>query len=154
VQQGSLFSLRYSLIFRVLIYGAALAAMVFLLKFLQYRYLVRDLSIEFYGGLIAVLFVVLGAWVGARLTARKVKIVTAPSAFVRDEENLRQTGISKRELEVLVLMALGNSNQEIAAKLFVSPNTIKTHAASLFVKLDVKRRTQAIQRAKELQILP
>ncbi len=121
---------------------------------LEYRYFIHELSIEFYAGLIAVLFVILGAWVGSRLTTKKI-ILPGPAAnFKLDEEQLKHTGISKREFEVLELMSKGNSNQEIADKLFVSPNTVKTHAANLFVKLDVKRRTQAIQKAKELRLLP
>jgi len=129
-----------------------LAILVFLLKWLEYRYLIHALSIEFYAGLIAVCFVILGAWIGSRLTHRKKIIVT--TSFELDPERLRLAGLSKRELEVLQLMSEGNSNQEIADKLFVSASTVKTHAANLFVKLDVKRRTQAIQKAKQLSLIP
>jgi ATP/maltotriose-dependent transcriptional regulator MalT len=73
--------------------------------------------------------------------------------FQLNEALLAQTGISKREYEVLELMAQGLSNQEIAEKLFVSLNTVKTHTSNLFVKLDAKRRTQAIQKAKELGLI-
>jgi two-component system, NarL family, response regulator LiaR len=138
----------------ILIYGCLLAALVFLMKFFEYRYLVRDLSLEFYLGFIAVMFMVLGIWAGWKITSRKTMIVTVPANdFVLDQARVDQLGISKRELEVLDLMAAGLSNQEIADKLFVSLNTVKTHTSSLFVKLDVKRRTQAIQKAKELSIL-
>lgn len=139
---------------KIIFYGVTLALLVFLLKFLQYRYFIHDLSIEFYAGLIALLFVVLGVWVGSKLTAAKEIIVTVTSQpFQQDQAQLRNTGISKRELEVLELMSTGNSNQEIAEKLFVSTSTVKTHVASLFSKLDVKRRTQAVQKAKELRII-
>jgi two-component system, NarL family, response regulator LiaR len=139
----------------ILLYGLVLALLIFLLKVLEYRYFLRELSIEFYIGIIAVFFAALGAWVGFRLTGKKtVVVVPLQPEFTINEETLRQTGISKREYEVLELMSLGNSNQEIADKLFVSLNTVKTHSSNLFVKLDVKRRTQAIQRAKELRLIP
>ena len=129
-----------------------MAALIGLMKFIEYRYLVRDFSTEFYVGLVAVMFTAIGIWAGFRLTRKKVVIVGAP--FVLDEEKLQQLGISKREHEVLELIASGLSNQEIADKLFVSINTVKTHSSSLFLKLDASRRTQAIQRAKELRIIP
>ncbi len=139
----------------ILLYGLALAALIFLLKLVEYRFFARDLSLEFYLGLVAVFFTALGAWVGLQLTRKKKSISVAPAGDFRiNEEILKQKGISKREYEVLELMALGNSNQEIADKLFVSLNTVKTHSSNLFVKLEAKRRTQAIQRAKELSLLP
>ncbi len=137
----------------ILIYGIALAILISFLKFLEYRLFVRDLAIEFYVGIIAVMFTILGAWVGLKLTSRKTIIITNPN-FKFDESRLEKLGISKREYEVLELMAKGLSNQEIADKLFVSLNTIKTHSSNLFLKLEAKRRTQAIQRAKELQLIP
>jgi NarL family two-component system response regulator LiaR len=137
----------------VIIYGLSLAALIFLLKQLQYRYLIRDLSIEFYMGVLAVLFTAVGIWAGLRLTRKK--IVTIPvSDFQLDPSRLGKLGISKREHEVLELMARGLSNQEIADKLFVSVNTVKTHSANLFLKLDVRRRTQAVQKGKELMLIP
>jgi two-component system, NarL family, response regulator LiaR len=139
----------------VIFYAIALAALVFLLKFLEYRYLVRDLSLEFYLGLIAICFTVLGIWVGFKLTRKKeVVAVLHNTSFVPDENLVRQSGISKREYEVLELMAKGLSNQEIADKLFVSLNTVKTHTSNLFLKLDAKRRTQAIQKAKGMRLIP
>lgn len=129
-----------------------MAALMGLLKFAEYRYFVRDLSLELYLGLVAVTFVALGAWIGWRLTRKK--IVVPESGFMLDNEALKRLGITKREYEVLELIALGLSNQEIADKLFVSTSTIKTHSSSLFMKLDARRRTQAIQKAKELRILP
>ena len=139
----------------ILLYGLALAVLVFILKFIEYRFFVRDLSLEFYIGLIALLFTGIGIWSGLKLTSKKVIVTTIPATpFRLNETELKRLGISKREHEVLELMAQGLSNQEIGDKLFVSLNTIKTHTSSLFLKLDVKRRTQAIQKAKELQLIP
>ena len=137
----------------IILYGLALAILVFLLKQLEYRFFVRDLSIEFYVGAIALLFTLLGLWVGYRLTQKKV-VVMAASSFRLDVSQLNKLGISKREHEVLELIAQGLSNQEIANKLFVSLNTIKTHSSNLFLKLEVNRRTQAVQKGKELRLIP
>ncbi len=136
----------------ILIYGLSLAALVAFLRIIEYRFFVQDLSIEFYVGTIALLFTGLGVGVGLRLTRRKTVLVN--SNFVFNEAEFKQLGISPRELEVLELISRGLSNQEIADKLFVSLNTIKTHTSNLFLKLEVKRRTQAIQKAKELQFIP
>ena len=136
----------------ILVYGLAIAVLIFLLKYLEYRLFVRDLSIEFYVGIVAVLFTILGVWVGLRLTRKKV--IFAGPDFVLSEQELQRLEISKREQEVLELMARGLSNQEIADALFVSLNTVKTHTSNLFLKLEVKRRTQAVQRGKELKLIP
>ncbi len=136
----------------ILLYGVAMAALTGILKFIEYRFLVRDLSLEFYIGAVAVLFSGLGVWAGLRLTRKKV-IIANPD-FKLNEAELQRLGVSKREFEVLGLMAHGLSNQEIADKLFVSLNTVKTHSSNLFMKLDARRRTQAIHRAKELGLLP
>jgi DNA-binding CsgD family transcriptional regulator len=133
-------------------YGLALAILVFLLKYLEYRLIVRDLSVEFYVAIVAIFFTAIGIWVGLRLTQRKVVIV-GPK-FNLNVIELQRLRISKREYDVLELMAKGFSNQEIADKLFVSLNTIKTHSSNLFMKLEVSRRTQAIQKAKELRLIP
>jgi two-component system, NarL family, response regulator LiaR len=135
----------------IILYAAAMAVLIGVLKFVEYRYYVRDLSLEIYVGIVAVLFVVLGAWVGRRFT--RVKVIQASPHFEVNAVNLKRLGITKREHEVLELIAAGMSNQEIAEKLFVSTSTIKTHTSSLFSKLDASRRTQATQRAKELGIL-
>jgi two-component system, NarL family, response regulator LiaR len=138
----------------ILLYGAALALLIFLLKFLEYRLFVRDLSLEFYIGIIALFCTAIGVWAGLKLTRpKKVLVPVSSDNFQLNEALLAQTGISKREYEVLELMAQGLSNQEIAEKLFVSLNTVKTHTSNLFVKLDAKRRTQAIQKAKELGLI-
>jgi DNA-binding CsgD family transcriptional regulator len=146
-------------------YGLTVAALVTALRLLDYRFFVQDLSIEFYIGTVALLFTVVGAWVGYKLTrVKKVakrstvhgpqSTVIMPAEFRRNEGALEQAGISKRELEVLELMAGGFSNQEIADRLFVSLNTVKTHSTNLFQKLDARRRTQAVQRAKTLGLIP
>ncbi len=136
----------------VLIYGISLAVLIALLKYIEYRFLLRDFTLEFYVGLVAVIFTGLGIWAGPRLMRRKVVIVSPD--FVLNESALQRLGISKREHEVLELMAKGHSNQEIAEKLFISVNTVKTHLGNLFLKLEASRRTQAIQRAKELRLIP
>ena len=136
----------------ILLYGIALAALTGILKFIEYSFFVRDLSLETYLGIVAVLFTTLGIWAGLRLTRRKV--IVAPPDFTLDERELQRLGISKREYEVLELIAQGLSNREIAEKLFVSLNTVKTHSSHLFMKLDARRRTEAIRRAKELRLLP
>ncbi|HRI77968.1 MAG TPA: LuxR C-terminal-related transcriptional regulator [Cyclobacteriaceae bacterium] len=136
----------------ILIYGASMAGLIGMMKYIEYRYLIRDFSIEFYVGVVAIFFTMIGIWAGFRLTRKKVVIVGAP--FALDEDKLQQLGISRREYEVLELIAVGHSNQEIADKLFVSVNTVKTHLANLFLKLDVSRRTQAIQKAKSFRLIP
>ena len=135
----------------ILLYGLTLAVLIFVLKYLEYRLLIRDLSTEIYIGIIAVLFTVLGIWAGLRLTRKRV--VVGGAEFTFNESELQRLGISKREHEVLELIAQGLSNQEIADKLFVSLNTIKTHTSNLFLKLEVSRRTQAIQKAKSLRLI-
>ncbi len=144
----------------ILIYGAVLGLLVAGLKLAEYKLIVIDHSIEIYGGLIALLFTVLGIWAGLKFVKKKevvvVKevIVQDPAEFTLNENNLKLLNISKREHEVLMLMAQGLSNQETADKLFVSLNTIKTHSSKLFEKLNVQRRTQAVQEAKKLGLLP
>ena len=123
-----------------------------LLRLIEYRFLVLEHSLEIYGGLVAVLFSGLGIWLGLKLTRPKVVVQNGP--FVLNEARLAELGITPRELEVLRLVADGMTNKEIAAKLFVSENTVKTHAASVFEKLQAKRRTQAVQIAKQAGLLP
>jgi len=136
----------------ILLYGLAMAALLAVLKFLEYSFFIRDLSLEVYIGMVAVFFTGLGIWAGLKLTRRKV--VIANPDFKLDEDGLQRLGISKREYEVMELIAQGFSNREIAGKLFVSLSTVKTHSSNLFMKLGARRRTQAIQRAKELGLLP
>lgn len=148
------------IVFHTLIYGVCGGVLIVLLKLIEFRFLVVEHSIEIYGGLIAALFAVVGIWLGLKLTKKKeivvVKEVPVPSSqpFALNEERLKNLGITKRELEILALIAQGMSNREIAEKLFVSENTVKTHSSRLFDKLSAKRRTQAVQIGKELGLIP
>lgn len=141
----------------IIIYGISLAALALLLSLLQYRYLVRSLSIELYIGIIAIIFTALGIWAGTKIIERTKEeqqlALNNDSPIQVNQLSAEQVGLSQRETEVLALMAQGLSNQEIADKLFVSLSTVKTHSSNLFVKLDVKRRTQAIQKAKEMGLI-
>jgi DNA-binding NarL/FixJ family response regulator len=130
-------------------YALALAAGAFALEWLEYNYLTKTFAAEFYIVMIALAFTGLGVWVGHRLTPKTV----AP-AFHRNDAALKSLGVTDREFAVLEHLAAGRSNKEIARTLDVSPNTIKTHIASLFQKLEVERRTQAIQKARELRLIP
>lgn len=132
----------------ILVYGAILAAGSLGLQWLQYRLLVRAYPMEAWLALIALAFLGLGIWVGARLFRRD-----PPAPFERNTRVKETLGISERELEVLELLATGRSNKEIANQLNVSPNTVKTHVARLFEKLEVRRRTEAILRARELGMI-
>ena len=142
----------------ILIYGLCGGVLIVLLKLVEYRFLVVEHSIEIYGGLIALLFAVLGIWLGLKLTKTKetvvVREVPAPQFFTLNETRLRELGITRRELEILELIAGGLSNREIAEKLFVSENTVKTHSSRLFDKLSARRRTQAVQLGKEFGLIP
>lgn len=142
----------------IILYGLGLALLMIALKSIEYRYMLRDLSTEFYVTLVALLFTSVGIWVGLKLRGEKASLIEkVPTDEIESEklkaEQLAETGISQREYEVLQLMAEGHTNQEIADQLFISLNTVKTHSSNLFAKLDVKRRTQAVQKAKELALL-
>lgn len=142
----------------VIVYGLLGGVLIAVLKAIEYRFLVLEHSFEIYGGLIALLFSSLGIWLGLKVTRKSetvvVREVPVAGPFVRNERRLEELGITPRELEILEAMAAGLSNREIAAKHFVSENTVKTHAARLFDKLSAQRRTQAVQRAKEAGLLP
>jgi len=146
----------------ILLYGISLALLLFLLRWLELRFIIFDHAMEVYIGAIAVIFTALGMWLALKLTKPKIERVVVEKEiyiekareFVFNEAETARLGISKRELEVLQLMAGGFSNAEIAARLFVSLNTIKTHASNLFIKLDASRRTQAIEKAKTLSLIP
>ena len=144
----------------ILIYGLCGGALILLLRLVEYRFLVIEHSVEIYGGLIALLFAALGIWLGLKLTRKTetivVKEVLVPSSpdFTLNQQRLRELGITRRELEILELIAGGLSNREIAEKLFVSENTVKTHSSRLFDKLSAKRRTQAVQLGKEFGLIP
>ena len=138
----------------IIIYGVAMAVLIGILKLVEYRYFVRDIPLEAYIGLVALIFSGLGIWAGLRLTQPKVKFVETGAPFQLNKANLQKLGISRREHEVLELISQGLSNQEIAEKLFVSTSTVKTHVSNLLGKLGASRRTQAVKRAKELYLLP
>src|SRR5881392_23350 len=114
----------------IILYGVAIAVLMGILKYAEYRFYVRDLSLELYLGSVAVIFVGLGVWVGRRLT--RVRVITPESEFKVGEADLKKLGITKREYEVLGLIARGLSNKEIADKLFVTTSTVKTHTSNLF----------------------
>jgi len=142
----------------VLIYGLVGGVLIVVLKVIEFRFRVVEHAIEIYVGLIAVIFAGVGIWLGLKLTKKKEVLVVKevpvpPQPFALNEERLRHLGITKRELEILELIAQGMSNREIADKLFVSENTVKTHSSRLFDKLSAKRRTQAVQIAKEIGLI-
>jgi DNA-binding CsgD family transcriptional regulator len=144
----------------ILLYGIAGGLLILILKLTEYRFLVIEHSFEIYGGLIAALFSALGIWLGLTLTRKKPSVIikeipASPSEpFVPDEARLAQLAITPRELEILGLIAAGLSNREIASRLFVSENTVKTHSSRLFDKLGARRRTQAVQIAKTSRLIP
>ena len=135
--------------------------MIAALKLVEYRFLVVEHSLEIYGGLVAFLFAALGIWVGLRLTRPKERVVIrevlvpvpADIPFAPNTANIARLGLTPRELEILALIAEGLSNREIAERLHVSENTVKTHSANLFSKLSARRRTQAVQIAKEAGVI-
>lgn len=139
-------------------YGLLGGALIALLKVIEYRYLLVEHSLDIYCGIVAAVFSGVGIWLGLKLTRPRetvvVKEVRVPGPFARDEARLAELGITARELEILEAMAAGFSNREIAERLFVSENTVKTHAARVFGKLSARRRTQAVQRAKEAGLIP
>jgi ATP/maltotriose-dependent transcriptional regulator MalT len=149
-----------------LIYGLVGGLLIAGLKLIEYRFLVLEHSFEIYGGLIALLFAALGIWFGLKFTRKEQVVVErerivereirlpAEMPFAVNEQKLRELAITKRELEILGLIASGLSNREIGEKLFVSENTVKTHSSHLFDKLSARRRTQAVQRGKELGLIP
>jgi DNA-binding CsgD family transcriptional regulator len=142
-----------------LLFGVLGGALIAVLKLIEYRFLVVEHSLEIYGGLVAAVFSTLGIWLGLRLTrGRGMPVPTGPThpspvPFVVDRARLEALGITPREHEILELIAAGLSNREIAEQLFVSENTVKTHSSRLFDKLNAKRRTQAVQLAKEAGLI-
>jgi DNA-binding CsgD family transcriptional regulator len=144
----------------VLLYGILGGVLIAALKVIEYRFLILEHSLEIYGGIVALIFATVGIWLGLKLTRPRVTVVVKEvpvpvgGPFVRNEAKLQQLGITPRELEILEAMASGLSNREIAARLFVSENTVKTHAARVFDKLSARRRTQAVQLAKQAGLIP
>jgi two-component system, NarL family, response regulator LiaR len=134
---------------RILLYGAIGGLLIALLKFLEYQHFVRFYPTEVYGGLVAVIFTAVGIYVGLKWRRPKPAV-----AFPVDPARVKELGITPREHEILGLIAQGLSNREIGEKLFVSENTVKTHSSRLFEKLGVNRRVQAVQRGRELGLIP
>ncbi len=152
------FFARYS---RIFFYGLSMAAFLFLLKWLELRLVIFNHALEVYIGAIALIFTALGVWLALKLSKPKVEtVVVEREVFVRNESfslnetELNKLNLSRRELEVLQLMSEGLSNNEIADRLFVSLSTVKTHSRNIFEKLGVTRRTQAIDKAKKLSLIP
>lgn len=146
---------------QILQYSLALGLLLFLLRWLELRWLIFSHSMEVFTGLIAMIFTGLGIWLAIRLRKPKVETVTVEKhVFIEKEQDfqlnseaIETLNISKRELEVLKLMSKGLSNEEIASQLFISLPTVKTHASNIFSKLNVKRRTQAVDEARKLDII-
>lgn len=152
----------------VLLYGAVAALLILGLKLLEYRWLVVEHSIEIYGGIVAAVFAGLGIWLGLKITAPRERVVlrevpvpvevpvAVPVAgpFVRDERRVAALGLTPRELEILGLIAEGLSTREMAERVGVSENTVKTHTSRVLDKLGARRRTQAVQLGKELRLIP
>lgn len=143
-----------------ILYGLSLGLLLLLMKWLEWRFIVISHAFEIYAVAIALVFTGLGIWLAIKLIKPKVetviveKQVFANADFVLNEAEVNRLRLSARELEVLQLIADGLSNQQIAERLFVSLNTIKTHTSNLFLKMEVERRTQAIEMAKRLGLIP
>jgi DNA-binding CsgD family transcriptional regulator len=133
----------------IILYASALALAVAALQWLEHRYVIRAFSTEIYVALIAASFVGLGLWAGMRLTPRP-----ALPGFERNEAAIRSIGLTRRECELLELLASGQSNKELARRLGISPNTVKTHLARLYEKLEVPNRIGAIEKARSLALIP
>ena len=133
----------------ILLYALALALAATALEWLKYRYWTRAFSTEIYIFLLAAGFIALGLWAGRRLTPRP-----APATFERNDAAIRSLGLTARECEILALLASGGSNKELARALGISPNTVKTHIARLFEKLEVQKRVHAIEKARSLALIP
>ncbi len=131
---------------QVVVWGAAGGILIALLKLIEYKHFVQEYPSELYGGLVALIFTAVGIYLGLKWTRVK--------AFVLNEAKLRELGLTPREHEILGLIAQGLSNRDIGEKLFVSENTVKTHSSRLFEKMQVNRRIQAVQKGKELGLIP
>ena len=150
----------------VVIFGLVGGLLISTLQYTEYRFVVIEHSVELYSALVAILFAAFGIWLGLRITRSRetiretvvVREVLVPAEalapFAPNTARQQTLGITARELEILTLVARGMSNREIATQLFVSENTVKTHCARAFDKLGAARRTQAVQRGKELGLLP
>ena len=144
----------------ILFYSLAGGVLIAVLKYIEYQHFVRAYPTELYGGVVALIFTVIGIQLGLRWTKRQQIVVaaepvaTAGQPFTLNDASLQETGLTPRELEILGQIAAGLSNREIAERLFVSENTVKTHSSRVFEKLGVNRRVQAVQRGKDLGLIP
>jgi DNA-binding CsgD family transcriptional regulator len=141
---------------QIVLWAAIGGVLIALLKVIEYKHFVHEYPTSIYGGLVALIFTVIGIYLGLKWTRTKEVVVVreVPPAFALNEANLRESGLTQREHEILVLIAEGLSNREIGERLFVSENTVKTHSSRVFEKLQVSRRVQAVQRARELGLIP
>lgn len=143
----------------ILLFGLLCGVLIAVLQLIEYRWLVIEHSVQIYGALIAAIFAGVGIWLGPKLTRPKETVVVrevmveAPSSFIRDQRKVDSLGITPRELEILELIAEGLSNKEIADRVHVSENTVKTHSSRVFDKLGARRRTQAVQLGKEFRLI-
>jgi len=133
----------------VLIYALALGILALVLSWLEYRYLARAFSFEIYLALTAAGAIVLGAWLGRKLTPQRLR-----TPFERNDAAIRSLGLSPREVDILGCLPTGESNKRIARRLGISPNTVKTHVARVYEKLGVQGRVQAIEKARLLAVIP
>lgn len=139
----------------IVLFGLGGGLLITLLKVTEYRFLVVEHSVEIYGGLIAAIFAALGIWLGLTLTRKKGEPSLPPTGpFTPDEQRISELGITPRELEIFGLIATGLSNREIADRLFVSENAVKTYSSRLFDKLGARRRTQAVQLGQQAHLIP
>ncbi|MBA2746811.1 MAG: response regulator transcription factor [Flavisolibacter sp.] len=146
---------------QLIFYGLLIGVLIFTLKWLQWKYMIAHNALEIYIGLIAIFFTLLGIWVATQLVKPKIQtivvekevMVNPPHDFSINEAELKKLNLSNREYEVLQLLAKGLSNNEISSHLFLSLSTVKTHVSNLFAKMEVKSRTQTIEKAKRLRII-
>lgn len=143
--------MKAALVKTVTLYGLLLAGLSYILSLIKFNYTIRELSVEFYVGIVALVFTALGVWMGSRLVRKRREPV---GQFVMNESARDHLGITDREIEVLTLIAAGHSNEEIARRLFLSLHTVKSHVSHILSKLDVTRRTQAIEKARSLRLIP
>lgn len=144
----------------IVICGLLGGVLIAVLRWSEYQFLVIDHSVEIYAALVAAVFAGLGIWLGNRLMRPRAAAVAEPipapasASFIPDEKKRDDLGITRREMEILELVAQGLSNREIAEKLFVSENTVKTHCSRAFDKLGARRRTEAVVMGKKMGLLP
>lgn len=152
-----------------LLYGVFAGLLLASLQLIEYRWLLVQHSVELFAAVVAAVFAAVGIWIGNRLNPKaeptvvvrdvvrdvvREVVVEAPTTFIQDSRQVERLGLTVRELEILALIAEGLSNREIAERVHVSENTVKTHSGRVFAKLGARRRTQAVQLGKELRLIP